>query len=182
MFSVISCSYNPESNSKKLAKYAYEHLRNLGHSVTFIDLQDYELPQANGGGNSAYDHPDVKKIHDLLLPTKAIVFAVPIYNYSVGSSAKNLIELLGLPHKDILTGKVLKGKAIALLAAAGTHRSFMAPMGFLNSLMLDFGCYITPQHLIAERTEFSNNQVSEDNQKRIEGILSGLVKLTQIVD
>ena len=72
----------------------------------------------------------------------AIVLAAPIYNYDVNAAAKNFIEL---------TGRTWTGKVAALAVAAGGQRSGMAPMGIINSLMLDFRCIVAAIRLRVSR-------------------------------
>ena len=91
-FLVISTSLNPESNSRIMAKHAFELLKSKT-SAEFIDLKDHPLPICDG--DASYSHANVGKLSKQIKEAQAILLAVPIYNYSFSSSAKNLIELTG---------------------------------------------------------------------------------------
>lgn len=174
---VISCSLNPNSNSRKLAQY----ITKQNPELNFIDLQDYTLPHCNGGGQSSYGDPQVKKLHDILLSSKGILFCSPIYNWDVSSHFKNLIELLGTPYKDVLTGKVWQNKVVAYVGACGTSSSFLAPLGILNSLMVDFEAVIVPKYALVPRGDFENGKIKESVLERIDQIVDKWKKMTELL-
>ena len=103
---LFSTSLSINSKSFLLAKYLNELLIDLKIDVTLIDLRLLNLPECSRTNTD--DNPEVTKIKLLLHNTTHIVFAVPIYNYDVGSSAKNLMELL--------SDKELNDKIIACLS------------------------------------------------------------------
>jgi NAD(P)H-dependent FMN reductase len=135
---VISCSLNPQSRSRALAREAAARLSARGHAGELIDLASLGLPTCDGA--TAYGHPAVAPLAAKITAAPAILLAFPIYNYDAGASAKNLIEL---------TGKAWTGKVVGLLAAAGGHNAFMGPLGLANSLMLDFRCILLPRYVYA---------------------------------
>ncbi|MBL8758842.1 MAG: NAD(P)H-dependent oxidoreductase [Phycisphaerae bacterium] len=135
---VISCSLNPQSRSRTLAKAAASHLAAKGHAPEFIDIAPLGLPACDGG--AAYTHPAVAPLAGKIAASPGVLLAFPIYNYDAGAAAKNLIEL---------TGKAWTGKVVGLLAAAGGPNAFMGPLGIANSLMLDFRCLVLPRYVYA---------------------------------
>lgn len=167
---VISCSLNPNSKSRILAKYAQDLLPS-GDCHKLLDLQDYNLPLCDG--DSCYGNVDVQSIKSIIQQAKFIIMAVPIYNFGVGSSAKNLVEL---------TGNVFKDKLIAFLCAAGGGSSYMAVMGLANSLMLDFRCLILPRFVYAKSEEFTKNQISAEIYDRIKNMVDYGLKLSSIIE
>jgi len=135
---VLSCSLNPESRSRILARIVYEHLAARPGGAEYVDLQDYDLPLSDGG--ACYGHPDVKKLGAKVRNAKGIIVAAAIYNYDVNAAAKNFLEL---------TGKAWEGKVVGFICAAGGHGSYMSVMPFANSLMLDYRCHIIPRFVYA---------------------------------
>ena len=87
-----------------------------------------------------YEDPQVRELGIRISKSAGIILALPIYNYSVGASAKNLIEL---------TGAAWARKPVSFLCSAGGQSSYMAVMGLANSLMLDFRSYILPRFVYA---------------------------------
>jgi len=147
---VISCSLNPESKSRRLARLAATRLRSLGRSPNFLDLAEVGLPMCDG--ESAHTDPRVAPVREQVAGASGILLAFPVYNYDANSAAKNLIEL---------TGKAWTGKVVGLLAAAGGRGSYMAPLGLANSLMLDFQCLIVPRVVVVPEDAFSDETLSD---------------------
>ena len=90
---VISCSLNPESNSRTLAREAQRVLLAGGLAVNFLDLRDLPLPMCDG--DVAYDHENVAQAAALIREADGILLATPVYNYDASAAAKNLVELTG---------------------------------------------------------------------------------------
>ena len=143
MHLIISCSINKASKSRKMAKYAY----NLYcKDAKFIDLQKIELPLCDG--DKCYDDPIVEELKGYIEDAHSILLASPIYNYDLNAVAKNFIELTGNSWTDKLVG---------FISAAGGKGSYMSPMSFINSLMLDFRCIIIPRFIYADKSFFDEN-------------------------
>ena len=175
---IVSCSLDPESRSRVLARQAEQALLKGtapagpgagGETVsvqdtkadqaaqaepmnlTFVDLRDYPLPLCDG--DTAYAHPNVKALNDILTPADAILLAVPIYTYDVNAAAKNLVEL---------TGRAWEDKVAGFLCAAGGRSSYMSVMAFASSLMLDFRTLIVPRFVYAVGADFGKDAEGND--------------------
>jgi FMN reductase len=146
---VISCSLNPESNSRILAREAERVLQAAGHAVNFIDLRELPLPMCDG--DAAYGHASVAKAAALIQDSAGILLATPIYNYDASAAAKNLIEL---------TGGAWENKAVAFACASGGASSYMSIMALAGSLMLDFRCTIVPRFVYSTTGDFGAGGIS----------------------
>jgi NAD(P)H-dependent FMN reductase len=142
-FVVLSSSLNPASRSRALARCAHEALGALGHSVEYIDVRDYDLPICDAA--TAYSDPNVLALQRQIAKSDGIVFATPVYNFAAASSAKNFVEL---------TGSAWTEKVVGFLCAAGGRHSYMAVMGLVNSLMLDFRVHVIPRFVYSTETDF----------------------------
>ncbi|MBL4886668.1 MAG: NAD(P)H-dependent oxidoreductase, partial [Planctomycetaceae bacterium] len=125
MYLIIACSQREQSRSRILAEAAQLAIQSQGREVELIQLKDYPLPLCDG--ESAYSDPNVAILAKKILQAEGVLFACPIYNYSINSAMKNLIEL---------TGRNLQEKVVGFLCAAGGANSYMSIMGIANSLML----------------------------------------------
>jgi NAD(P)H-dependent FMN reductase len=164
---VISSSLNPKSRSRLLALIAFKILKDENDTVDWLDLADYSIPFCDG--DSSHKIPEVKNLKKKFKTAKAIIFAVPIYNYDVNSAAKNLIELTG----DAWTNKV-----IGFLCAAGGRGSYMSVMSLANSLMLDFRCIIIPRFVYSTGEAFDGEQVVDpDLKERINDLVRELNRI-----
>lgn len=141
---IIATSLNPASKSQLLAARLADSLAERGVSVETIDLRTLDLPLAGSPG--CWDHPALPELQAVLGRASHIVFAVPIYCYGVSSATKNVIDLLGRSFTD---------KVIGFMCAAGGQGSYMAVMGFANSLMLDFRSVIVPRFVYAAKTDWN---------------------------
>ena len=149
-----------------MAEYAY----NLYcKDAKFVDLQKIELPMCDG--DKCYDHPNVDIMKGNIETSSSIILASPIYNYDFNAVAKNLIELTGNSWTD---------KLIGFISAAGGRGSYMSPMSFINSLMLDFRCIIIPRFVYADKTCFNiDGNINDDTKARIEELVDSSVLLSK---
>ena len=146
---VLSCSLNPESNSRLLARAAHASLIAAGHDAAWLDLRELPLPPCDGA--AAYAHAHVAQAQNLVHAASGILAATPVYNYDVNAALKNLIEL---------TGKAWENKVVGFACTAGGLSSYMAVMSLANSLMLDFRCIIVPRFVYATERDFTGETIS----------------------
>ncbi len=145
---VVSCSLDPESRSRQMARHAESALQAVGQSVDWLDLQETPLPLCDG--SSVCDQSEVARVADRVRSAQGIILAAPVYNFDVNAAAKNLVEL---------TGKAWQGQVIGFLLAAGGQSSYMSVMSFSNSLMLDFRCLILPKFVYATGQAFDDDKL-----------------------
>ncbi len=167
---IIATSLAGDSRSQLLARESARRLQGAGTAHTLVDLREHPLPFA--GSDAGWGDPTAKRLRERLAPTTHLLFAVPIYNYDVNAAAKNFVELMG---KDLLSGK-----AVGFLCSAGGQGSYMSVLGFANSLMLDFRCWIVPRFLyVTEDFTDANGDVSDPEiDRRIDGLLADLQRVT----
>ena len=168
MFLVISSSLSPQSRSRVLANHAAHALKSLGNECHFVDLAELKLPRCDA--DSCYAAPAARQISELVKSASGIVLATPVYNYSIGSEAKNMVEL---------TGQAWKEKVAGFLCAAGGQGSYMSIMQLANSLMLDFRTFVLPRFVYATGQAFTDNEISDpDLQDRIDQFASEMSSVT----
>lgn len=166
---VITTSLNPDSQSRILAQESMRDLEEQGAEAQLIDLQDYELPFCDGG--PAFEHEDVQALSATITEARGVILATPVYNYTISSSAKNLIEL---------TGPAWNEKVVGFMCAAGGHSSYMAITSIANSLMLDFRCHVIPRFVYASEHAFHAGELSDELMRgRIRDLT---ILLTQVTD
>ena len=149
-----------------MAEYAY----NLYcKDAQFVDLQNIELPICDG--DNCYDNPNVDIMKGYIETSSSIILASPIYNYDLNAVAKNLIELTGNSWTD---------KLIGFISSAGGKGSYMSPMSFINSLMLDFRCIIIPRFVYADKTCFNiDGNINDDTKARIEELVDSSILVSK---
>ncbi|MFP4191302.1 MAG: NADPH-dependent FMN reductase [Candidatus Hydrogenedentota bacterium] len=166
-FVVISCSLNPQSRSRALAHLAAEQIRSQGGETVFIDLRDHALPFCDGTPDS-FTSP-VSELAETIANADAVLLGLPVYNYGVNAAAKNLLELTGAAWEDRIVG---------FLCAAGGRSSYMAPMSFANSLMLDYHCLILPRmvHAAADQLDETGRVLDPQVENRIDALVKSALR------
>ena len=162
---IVATSLSGKSRSQRLARLAEGKLRAAGVAHTVLDLRQHPLPFA--GGAAGWSDPAVGVARGFTVAATHILFAVPVYNYDVNAVAKNYIELMG---KD-----ALGGKTVGFLISAGGGGSYMSVLGFANSLMLDFRCWIVPRFLYVA-TDWEGESLPEELDGRLDELLKALVE------
>ena len=172
MFLILSTSLHPTSRSRVLANAALAELRDQAVACELIDLSYLDpLPACNG--HDCYSHPQVGELAAKIAAASGILVASPVYNYDVSAACKNVIEL---------TGSAWNDKVVGLMCCAGGQGSYMALMGFLSSLILDFHCLIVPRFVYATEECITGDQVNDDDvTERIKVLTKQLVKIAKVV-
>ena len=68
---------------------------------------------------------------------------------------------------------------MGFICAAGGKGSYMSPMSFMNSLMLDSRCIIIPRFVYADKTCFSNEEITKETKDRIEALVNKSIHLSK---
>lgn len=162
---VISCSLNPESRSRVLAK----EIATFFDTKPLIDLAEYTLPFCDA--RACYQDPQVKALTEKVEKADALVFALPIYNYSANSVCKNFLELMW---------EALSNKVVGFVCVAYGSKSFMSVLGLANSLMMDCNCLIVPKIVYAEDSDFTKDHIliNEEITNRLKALAETVKRLS----
>src|SRR6266567_2472191 len=165
---VISTSGNPDSNSRRMGRTAFQHLQKKKVDCDWIDIREMDLPLCDA--DKCYRMPGSKKLSAAIEAADGILIAAPVYNYDVAAATKNMIEL---------TGSAWENKIVGFLCAAGGHASYMSVMAYANSLMLDFRCVIIPRFVFATGDAFDGDKIADEKvTARVEQVANDLVRFT----
>ena len=166
---VISTSGNPDSNSRRMGRLAFDYLQRASADCEWLDLRDLTLPLCDA--DKCYGAADAQKLNAAIKAADGILVASPVYNYDMSASAKNMIEL---------TGKSWEDKIVGFLCAAGGMSSYMSVMAYANSLMLDFRCVIIPRFVYATGSAFEGDTPSDPKiAARIEQVAADLMRFVK---
>ncbi|NOX88786.1 MAG: NAD(P)H-dependent oxidoreductase, partial [Calditrichaeota bacterium] len=139
---IISASLNKKSRSRVLAEYAADVFVSRGIEAELVDLRDYPLPLCDGG--ESFNHPLTKQLQEKISRAEGILVGAPVYNYDLNAAIKNVFDL---------TGSAWEGKIVGVMVTAGGRGSYMAPMAFMNALMLNSRCLVIPRFVYAPEKE-----------------------------
>jgi NAD(P)H-dependent FMN reductase len=152
---IIQTNLAQDSKTAYLARLLHGDLTAQGGEAAVIDLAVTPLPFCDG--TTCYEDPRVQEITILVMSCTAAVWVSPIYNYDLNAAAKNFLEL---------TNQAWAEKVVGFVVQAGGSRSYMAPMAFASSLMLDHRCRVVPRFVYIERSDFSGTILAADGEPR----------------
>jgi len=125
---VISASFRDVSNSDTLAKAFMKGAVAAGHKAEKIILSEHEIHFCMGCGyctntGMCVQNDDVAEILEKMLAADVIVFALPVYFYSMPGQLKTLIDI------TVPVYTKLKNKDFYyILTAADTEKEHLAPV------------------------------------------------------
>ncbi len=152
MIIVISTSLAPNSRSLTLAQSLVNDLQQPERTRSLVDLAREALPFCDGV--QCYQDPHVQEMAERMKEANGIIICSPVYNYDLNAAAKNFVEL---------TGKGWENKVVGFACTAGGKTSYMAPLSFANSLMLDFRCLIVPRFVYATNDDYDSDRQPDEN-------------------
>ena len=146
--SVVSSSLDPKSRSRQVAELCVDRLRAQNVETTFIDLRVTKLGRFDN--DTVYGTPEYAKLHAQIAQADGLLLCTPIYNWSVSSELKRLIEVTGSTPPDRSLRGAWFDKVVTFAGAAGLPHSTMAFGTLATTLMLDFKCVINPYQLCSQ--------------------------------
>ena len=173
---VVSCSLDPMSQSRLLAFDAARRLEDSGAYVELVDLRELVLPAFDNA--QAHDHAGVIRLKQAIVRADAVVIAAPVYNWSLGSAAKNMVEITGA------TGEIGRkaawfDKFVTFLCAGGLQHSYTAYTALASSMTLDFKCIINPYMVYATDRDAKDGVFSEAVAGRMQKTLEVALELAE---
>src|SRR5437762_13980389 len=99
---VISTSGNPDSNSRRMGRVAFEHLQRRKVDSEWIDISEMDLPLCDA--DKCYLNANAQKLNKAVETADGTLIAAPVCNYDVAAAAKKTIELTGSPWEGRVAG------------------------------------------------------------------------------
>ena len=154
--SIINGNLNKNSSTSLICNYLVQEAKKSTETVHSINAWEYPLPCCDAG--PSFQDPSIEKVKPLLHESNAILIASPIYNYTLTSYIKTLIEHTGDSWKD---------KVVGFAVNAGGAKSYMAVYSTIQTMMLDFRCWVIPRHVYLDPTAFEDKALTDDIKKRL---------------
>jgi FMN reductase len=173
---IISSGLANGSRSERLAKRYGEALAQHGVEVKGISLKDYPLPPFDNGSVLAI--PSYLPLHQLVSEADSLVFASPVYNWSLSSELKRFIEVIGSTPPDGSIRGAFFDKIITFVCAAGLPHSYMSFNSLATSMLLDFKCILNPYSVYVHNRHWEDGALAKEAAERIEqsaAVLSQLI-------
>ncbi|GAA3113847.1 NADPH-dependent FMN reductase [Rhizobium viscosum] len=162
-----------------MAREAERLIKEGGHEPKLLDLRDLGLPSFDN--SDCYNHPAFAGLHAAIRDSDGVLLCVPIYNWSIGSAAKGLMEATGATGEG---GRLSAwfDKVVTFACAGGLPHSYMAYGPTAMSLMLDFKCIINPYAVYASTRDWlQNGAMSQSLRDRLDKTLAVKIELTRLL-
>ncbi|MGH6858828.1 MAG: NADPH-dependent FMN reductase [Phyllobacterium sp.] len=175
-FTILSCSLRENSRSQRLAEQADGLLRSYGHVSEIFEAKKYPLEPFDD--LKVYGGQNFEALYNAIKCADGVFIAAPVYNWSLGSVAKNIIEATGA------TGAGGRQSAwfdqvVTFLCSGGLPHSYMAYGNLALSLMLDFKCVVNPYVVYStDRDWDSEGKLSENLTARLRKTVEVKIELS----
>lgn len=112
-------STRANSYNKQLVGEAATIARQMGATVTVIDLKDYPMPFYDADLEKNQGMPEnAKRLRTLMINSDAIIIASPEYNGSVSAVLKNTLDWASRSEDGQSSREAFKGKKFAIMSAS----------------------------------------------------------------
>lgn len=189
----FSGSTRADSYNKKLVKEAAQIAREMGATVTIIDLKDFPLPFYDADLEISQGMPDnAKRLRQLMKESHAILIASPEYNGSLSAVLKNTLDWASRSEEGKSSrGDAFKGKKFALMSASPSKRGGARSLAHVRAVIEDIGGEVMQQQVTVGEAPTSINpegvlqkaSLKEDLRKQMKQLLQsiqGSQKLVQV--
>jgi NAD(P)H-dependent FMN reductase len=144
----LAGSTREDSLNKKLALNAAEMARQMGASVTFIDIRDYPMPFYDGDLEATMGMPsNAKQLRQHFVDAQVILIASPEYNASVSAVLKNAIDWTSRSPNGGGSREAFKDKKIAIMSVSPGNNGGARGLPHLRTIMEDVGGIVLPQQV-----------------------------------
>ncbi|MBY0529700.1 MAG: NAD(P)H-dependent oxidoreductase [Rhabdochlamydiaceae bacterium] len=141
----LSGSLRSDSYNKKLALHAAELAKQMGATVTVIDLKDYPMPFYDGDLEKEQGMPEnARKLRALLRNNQAIIIASPNYNGSISGVLKNALDWASRGENGGESLEPLKGKPFALMSTSAGKKGGSKGLPHLRQIVEKLGGIVVP--------------------------------------
>lgn len=131
-------STRQDSANKKLVNEAASIARELGATVTVIDLRDYPMPFYDEDLETAEGMPEnARKLRQLMLQSQVVFIASPDYNHSVSAVLKNALDWVSRDEKAERSREAYLGKKFAIMSASPGKKGGATGLNHLRDILLD---------------------------------------------
>jgi chromate reductase, NAD(P)H dehydrogenase (quinone) len=143
-------SMRKESHNRRLLQIGIERLRELGASVTEVQLRDLKLPMFDEDmetelKNAGKPMPEpVVKLQELMLSHDAFLIASPEYNSSITPALKNAIDWCSRRSDDKGGLACYRGKLAGLMAASEGKLGGVRVLPEVRRILSNIGVHVVP--------------------------------------
>jgi chromate reductase, NAD(P)H dehydrogenase (quinone) len=170
-------STREDSFNRKLLRDAVEMARQMGASVTVVDLKDYPMPFYNAELEVKQGMPEnAKRLRELMINHDAFIIASPEYNSSIPALVKNTIDWVSRSETGGSSKLPFEGKKFAIMSASPGKRGGSRALMHLRAVLEDVRGIVIPQQVtiplaheyFSEKQRPENHLLKEELQQLLQ--------------
>lgn len=155
---VFSGSARRDSLNKRLARVAAEAARGAGGEVSFIDLDDFEMPVYHGDLESEHGMPGgARRLRELFMSHDALLVSSPENNQSISALLKNSLDWLsrgiGDGRGDNSGLAPYRGKVAGIMTATPGPYGGVRHLFHLRQVLSGLGVIVLPSQVQLARAD-----------------------------
>ena len=127
---IIQSSLREKSNTSIVCREFEKRALAKWLEINYIDLRDLEMEFCTGKPLDEYTQ-DLQDTYTSMEDSQAVVFGMPVYQYSMSWVLKNFIDICG---------GAIKWKQVGTIVNAGWPNCYMASSDLFNALFYEYGC------------------------------------------
>lgn len=166
----FSGSTRKDSYNKTLLNEAAAIAKEMGATVTTIDLKDYPMPFYDGDLEAKGMPQIVKKFRTLMVNHDAIIIATPEYNGSLPAVLKNALDWASRSPTGGSSTEAFQGKKFAIMSASPGRGGGGRALAHLKGVIENVGGVVMPTQVTIPNAHnyFSKKDRGENPQLKEE--------------
>ena len=125
---IIQSSLRQGSNTAIVCRAFAEACDAKWLHVHYVDLKDVEMELCDARPLEEYSS-DIQRVYEIMDSSEAVIFGMPVYQYSMSGVLKNFIDICG---------KAAAGKPIGVIVNSGGPNCYMASQDLFNALQFEY--------------------------------------------
>jgi chromate reductase, NAD(P)H dehydrogenase (quinone) len=147
-------STRADSYNGKLVADAAQNARQMGASVTLINLKDYPMPLYDADLEAKQGMPkNAKRLRELMINNDAIIIASPEYNGSIPAVLKNALDWASRGEGGNASRSAFKGKKFAIMSASPGPGGGCRGLTHLRSVIEAVGGTVIPKQVCVAQAD-----------------------------
>ncbi len=125
---VLQSSLRKDSNTAVVCREFAKRADERGIHVHYVDLRDINMELCDARKLEEYSQ-DIQNVYKIMESSDAVIFGMPVYQYSMSGVLKNFIDICG---------GALKWASVGVIVNAGWPNCYMASRDLLDCLYYEY--------------------------------------------
>ncbi len=165
---IIQSSLRQGSNTAVVCRAFAEKCDARGLHVHYVDLKDVEMELCDARPLDEYSE-SMQKVYKIVEGSEAVIFGMPVYQYSMSGVLKNFIDICG---------KATAGKPVGAIVNAGGPNCYMASQDLFNALYYEYATTSISPTPYTSAMDFQEGKLaSEKTLSKLDELVEKIISL-----